>query len=61
MLLWLNAGVRLVWIADMKSKSVTAYQKQGDEIRGIVYTSDKIIDGDGVFMGFEHPVQNFFD
>jgi len=61
MLLWLNAGVRLVWIADMKSKSITAYQKQGDEIRGIVYTSDKIIDGDGVFMGFEHPVQNFFD
>jgi len=53
--------VRLVWIADMKSKSITAYQKQGDEIRGIVYTSDKIIDGDGVFVGFEHPVQEFFE
>jgi hypothetical protein len=22
---------------------------------------DKRIDGDGVFVGFEHPVQNFFD
>jgi len=60
-LLWLDAGVRLVWIADMKSKSITAYQKRGDTIQAIVYTRDKRIDGNGVFVGFEHPVQNFFD
>jgi len=50
-----------VWIADMKSKSVTAYQKQGDIIQAVVYTRDKRIDGDGVFVGFEHPVQEFFE
>jgi len=61
MLAWLNAGVRLVWIADMKSKSITAYQKQGDIIQAVVYTRDKRIDGAGVFVGFEHPVQEFFD
>lgn len=61
LLAWLNAGVKLVWIADMKTKSISAYQKQGDEIRGVVYTSDKIIDGGEVFNGFECRVQEFFE
>jgi hypothetical protein len=45
----------------MKTKSITVYQKQGDEIRGAVYTSDKIIDGGEVFNGFECRVQEFFE
>ncbi len=61
LLMWLNAGVKLVWIADMRTKSITAYQKQGDEIRGAVYTSDKIIDGGEVFNGFQCRVQEFFE
>ncbi|MGQ9805987.1 MAG: Uma2 family endonuclease [Chlorobiales bacterium] len=61
LLAWLNAGVKLVWIADMKTKSITAYQKQGDEIQAIVYTSDKVIDGGEVFNGFKCRVQDFFE
>ncbi len=61
MLAWLNAGVRLVWIADMKSKSITAYQKQGDAILGVVYTRDRVIDGGEVFKGFQCRVQDFFE
>ncbi len=61
MLMWLNAGVRLVWIADMKSKSITAYQKRDGEIKAVVYTSDKMIDGGEVFKGFQCSVQEFFE
>ncbi len=61
LLMWLNAGVKLVWIADMKTKSITAYQKQGEEIRAVVYTQDKEIDGGNVFKGFQCRVQEFFE
>ncbi len=61
LLMWLNAGVKLVWIADMKTKSITAYQKQGDEIQAVVYTHDKVIDGGEVFNGFQCRVQEFFE
>ncbi len=61
LLLWLNAGVKLVWIADMKTKSITAYQKRGEEIQAVVYTQDKFIDGGEVFNGFQCRVQEFFE
>jgi Uma2 family endonuclease len=61
MLMWLNAGVKLVWVADMKTKSITAYQKQEGKIEAVVYTHDKTIDGGEVFKGFQCRVQEFFE
>lgn len=61
LLAWLNAGVKLVWIADMKTKSITAYQKRDGEIKAVVYTSDKTIDGGEVFNGFQCRVQDCFE
>lgn len=58
---WIAAGVKLVWLADMKTQSVAAYRKEKGQIRATIYTSDKSIDGGDVFKGFSAKVSEFFE
>jgi Uma2 family endonuclease len=55
--LWLETGVRLVWIVDPADKTVTAYQRDGSSQR---YLSTDSINGDPVLPGFQCQVEEFF-
>jgi Uma2 family endonuclease len=58
---WLNAGVRLVWVADLKEKSVIACSKTGDEIKTLRFTKNTTINGGDVFKGLRCKVSEFFE
>ena len=54
---WLGHGVRLVWVVDPKSQSVTAYHPDGS---ARVLRRDDALDGGEVLPGFALPLATFF-
>ena len=54
---YLNAGVRLIWVADPDSKSVMAYAGTN---RGVEYDENDTLDGGEVLPGFTCKVAEFF-
>jgi hypothetical protein len=56
-LAWLDAGSRMVFVADPLQRTVTVYRSL-DDIR--VLTEDATIDGGGVVPGWRLPVADLF-
>ncbi len=54
---YLRAGVQLVWVADPKTKTVTAY-RPGQEPR--VYTIEDILTAEDIIPRFQLPVREVF-
>jgi Uma2 family endonuclease len=54
---WLDAGVRIVWVASPRGREVTVYRAGR---RPVVLTTDDEIDGEEVIPGFRCPVASFF-
>lgn len=54
---WLDAGARLVWVAQPESGEVTSYRRGQVPI---VRTLDGTLSGEDVLPGFEAPVRAFF-
>ena len=55
--MWLNFGVRQVWVADPEHTTVTRYAPDSDPV---VFTEDDIIDGGDLLPGFTAPVWSLF-
>ena len=55
---YLEAGVRMVWIADPEDQSVTVYREPGE---GRALSEDATISGDDVLPGFACRVGEFFE
>jgi Uma2 family endonuclease len=60
-LMWIEAGVGLVWIVDIKTHSITAYQKENGDIRALVYLSDTTITCGDVVPGCSFKVSSVFE
>lgn len=56
---WLDAGVRLVWVADPALRSVTVYRPDG--LARIVRGQDAELDGEDVLPGLRLPLAEVFD
>jgi Uma2 family endonuclease len=54
---WLDAGCRLVWLVDPKSRTVTAYRSRTEIM--VLGTSDTLTGGD-VLPGFSLPLNEIF-
>lgn len=57
-LMWADAGVRLVWIVDPRTRTVTVYRPDGavSLLRGA-----SELDGEDVLPGFRLPLADLFD
>jgi len=55
---WLEAGCRLVWVADPKTRTVTIYRSQRENI---ALALDDVLDGEDVLPGFRLPVSEIFE
>ena len=57
-LMWADAGVRLVWIVDQRTRTVTVYRPDGavSLLRGA-----SELDGEDVLPGFRLPLADLFD
>ncbi|NTW48678.1 MAG: Uma2 family endonuclease [Chlorobiales bacterium] len=60
-LMWLESGVRLAWVVDIKTRSITAYQKEKGEIHALVYLSDAAITCGDVIAGCSFKVSSVFE
>lgn len=60
-LMWVEAGVRLAWVVDIKTRSITAYQKEKDEIHAVVYLSDAVITCGDVIAECSFKVSSVFE
>jgi Uma2 family endonuclease len=58
---WINAGVKLVWVADMKEKCVIACFQKSGEMKTVRYTKKSFIDGGDIFKGLRCKVSEFFE
>lgn len=55
-LMWLDAGVRLVWVVDPAKRLVVVHRERGDDrLRG-----DAVLDGEDVLPGFRLPLADLF-
>jgi Uma2 family endonuclease len=54
---YLDAGVRLVWVIDPPTRSVTAYTSDGT---ARILRSDEVLEGGDVLPGFRLPLAAFF-
>ena len=55
---YLDAGTRLVWVLDPRSKTVTAYRSEND--MGLL-TREDTLTGEDVVQGFACPVSQLFE
>ena len=55
---YLNAGTRLVWVLDPRSKTVTVYRSERDIA---LLTYEDTLTGEDVVPGFTCPVSQFFE
>lgn len=55
---YLEAGVRLVWIVDPRTRSVTTYQPDAAPVRLV---GDDVLTGGLVLPSFRHPVARLFE
>ncbi len=56
-MMWLDAGVRLVWLADPRLRTVTIF---GPDRRGRVVQEGELLDGGDVLPGFSLAVAELF-
>jgi Uma2 family endonuclease len=54
---YLDAGVRLVWVVDPPTRSVTCYADSG---AARILRADEVLEGDDVLPGFRLPLHTFF-
>ena len=55
---YLNAGTRLVWVLEPRSKTVTVYRSERDIV---LYTPEDTLSGEDVVPGFACPVLQLFE
>ena len=55
---YLDAGTRLVWVLDPRSKTVTVYRSESDIM---LLTREDTLTGEDVVPGFTCPVSQFFE
>jgi Uma2 family endonuclease len=55
---WLNAGVRLGWVVEPVSRTVTIY-RSADDVR--ILTEKEMLTGEEIVPGFECPVASLFE
>lgn len=55
---YFDSGVKLIWVVDIESHSVSVFQKAG---KGITLLEDNEIDGGNVLPGFRCNISDFFN
>jgi Uma2 family endonuclease len=55
--MWLDAGVRLVWVVDPQARQATVHHPGG---RDRVLRNDGVLDGEDVLPGFRLPLMSIF-
>ncbi len=56
--MWLRHGVRLVWITDPETRTITALPQSGP---ARTFTENDTLDGGDVLPGFTCPVRDVFE
>lgn len=54
---YFSAGVRLVWVVDPLARKVSVYRPDG---RGVIYSAEDELDGEGVVPGFHCRIGELF-
>jgi Uma2 family endonuclease len=55
-LAWLDAGVRLVWVVDPETRTVTVYRRDGVS----VLRAEDVLEGEDVLPGFALPLEELW-